>query len=114
MNIQEFKIKPKIIEVEINNETIIETYGDTIKFYMYDHMDLTTYFKFFRAQSEGNTDELLKIVKKVILDEKGKQVMTDDYELPVDIFTNAVIKITDHLGKSVTKNSTQVETGTQQ
>jgi hypothetical protein len=114
MNITEFKIKPKIIEVEIDDKAIIETYGDTIKFYMYDHMDITTYFKFFRAQSEGNTDELLKIVKKVILDEKGKQVMTDEYELPVDIFTNAVIKITDHLGKSATKNSIPTETGTQQ
>jgi len=81
---------------------------------MYDHLDITTYFKFFRAQNEGNTDELLRIVKKIILDEKGKQVMNEEIELPVDIFTSAVIKITEHLGKSVTKNSTPTETGIQQ
>lgn len=111
MNISEFKVKPKIIEVEIDDKEIVETYGDVIKFHMYDHMDLTTYFKFFRAQSEGNTDELLRIVKTIVLDEKGKPVMNNDYELPVDIFTNAVVKITEHLGKSVTKNSIQTETG---
>jgi hypothetical protein len=114
MNIQDFKIKPKLIDITIDDETIIEKYGDSIKFFMYDHLDLTTYFKFFRAQGEGNTDELLKIVKTIILDEKGKQVMTQEYELPVDIFTNAVVKITDHLGKSETKNSTPTETGIQQ
>lgn len=114
MNISEFKIKPKLIEITIDDKDIIEQYGDTIKFHMYDHLDLTTYFKFFRAQSEGNTDELLKIVKTIVLDEKGKQVMNHEYELPVDIFTNAVIKITEHLGKSETKNSTPTETGIQQ
>jgi hypothetical protein len=114
MNISEFKIKPKLIEVTIDDETIVTEYGDSIKFFMYDHLDLTTYFKFFKAQGEGNTDELLKIVKTIILDEKGKQVMNSEYELPVDIFTNAVVKITEHLGKSGTKNSTPTETGTQQ
>lgn len=114
MNIQDFKIKPKLIDITIDDETIIEEYGDSIKFHMYDHLDLTTYFKFFKAQSEGNTDELLKIVKTIILDEKGKKVMTEEYELPVDIFTNAVVKITEHLGKSGTKNSTPTETGIQQ
>lgn len=114
MNIQDFKIKPKLIDITIDDETIIESYGDSIKFHMYDHLDLTTYFKFFKAQSEGNTDELLKIVKTIILDEKGKPVMNQEYELPIDIFTNAVVKITEHLGKSGTKNSTPTETGIQQ
>jgi hypothetical protein len=114
MNISEFKIKPKIIEILIDDEATVTTYGDSIKFFMYDHLDITTYFKFFRAQNEGNTDELLRIVKKIILDEKGKQVMNEEIELPVDIFTSAVIKITEHLGKSVTKNSTPTETGIQQ
>lgn len=114
MNISEFKIKPKLIEILIDDKDIVEQYGDSIKFHMYDHLDLTTYFKFFRAQSEGNTDELLKIVKTIVLDDKGKPVMNHEYELPVDIFTNAVIKITEHLGKSGTKNSTPTETGTQQ
>jgi hypothetical protein len=111
MNIQDFKIKPKLIEILIDNDDIVETYGDSIKFFMYDHLDLSTYFKFFRAQGEGDTEALLTIVKKIILDDKGKIVMGTEYELPVDIFTQAVLKITDHLGKSVTKNSIQAETG---
>ena len=114
MNIQEFKIKPKLIEVTIDDNDIVAKYNDTIKFYMYDHLDLTTYFRFFRAQSEGNTADLLATVKTIVLDEKGKQVMIGDYELPVDIFTNAVVKITEHLGKSETKYSTPTETGIQQ
>lgn len=114
MNISEFKIKPKLIQITIDDETIVKDHGDEIVFHMYDHLDLTTYFQFFKAQNEGNTDQLLKIVKTIIRDENGTQVMNDEYELPVDIFTNAVIKITEHLGKSKTKNSTLTETGIQQ
>lgn len=114
MNIQEFKVKPSIIEIVIDDKDLVEKYGDQIKFYMYDHMDLPSYFKFFKAQSEGNMNELLDVVKGVILDDKHKPVITNGFQLPIDIFTAAVVRITDHLGKSVTKNSTQTETGKQQ
>lgn len=114
MNITEFKVKPKLIELTIDDKSIVETYGEEIKFFMYDHISLPKYFEFFQAQADGDTKKLLGIVRDIILDQKGKQVMDQDHELPVDIFTAAVVKITEQLGKSVTKNSTQKETGTQQ
>lgn len=114
MNISELKLKPKIIEMTIIDEDIKQKYGDEIKFHIYDYLDIPTYFAFFKAQSENNTEELLNIMRKIILDEKGKPVMTQDYQLPIDIFTQAIVMISDHLGKSVTKNSSQMATGTQQ
>lgn len=114
MNISEFKIKPQLIEITIDDTSIVESYGEPIKFFMYDHIAIPKYFDFFKAQSEGDTNKLLSIVREIILDVKGKQVMDKDHELPVDIFTSCVVKITEQLGKSVTKNSTPTETGTQQ
>jgi hypothetical protein len=113
VKIQEFKLQPKLIEVVLDGEDIVRDYGEAITFWMYDHLDLTTYFQFVRAQSEAKTDELLQIIKSILRDENGNTVMDPDDQLPVDIFAEAVIAISRHLGKSKTKNSSPAETGTQ-
>ena len=114
MNITEFKVKPALVEVKLDDDSIVNTYGEEITFFMYDHITLPKYFEFFKAQSEGNTNKLLELMRDIILDNKGKPVMDKDHELPVDIFTACVVRVTEHLGKSVTKNSIQKETGKQQ
>jgi hypothetical protein len=114
VNISEFKVKPKLIEIVLDDKSIIDAYKEEITFYMYDHIAIPKYFDFFKAQSEGNTNKLLELMRELILDVNGKAVMDNDHTLPIDIFTACVLKVTDHLGKSVTKHSTQTETGTQQ
>jgi len=96
----------------IDQDNIKESYGENIKFWMYDHLSLPLYFDFFKAQSENDVNKLLLLIKDIILDKDGKKVLDTEHELPVDIFAAAVVKITEHLGKSVTKNSIQKETGT--
>jgi len=113
MKITELKVKPELVEISIDDKSIVESYGEEIKFFMYDHISIPKYFEFFKAQNEGDTNKLLDLMRDIILDEKGKPVMDKDHTLPVDIFTNCVIKVTEHLGKSVTKNSIQRETGKQ-
>ena len=109
MNISELKLKPKLIEITIDDNDVVEKYGEEITFYMYDYIDLPSYFAFFRAQSESDTGKLSELVKTIILNDKGDRAIPDEYEVPIDIFAAAVVKITDHLGKSVTKNSKQKE-----
>jgi hypothetical protein len=114
MNIEDLKLKPEVAKFSLDSEDIIAAYGEAIDFYMYDHFSLTRYFDFFRAQNEGDTSKLSELVKDMILDVKGKPILDKHHELPIDIFTAAIIKISDHLGKSATKNSTQKGTGTPQ
>lgn len=114
MNIQDLKIKPQLIEVSLDDKDLVERYGEVITFHMYDYIDLTTYFKFFKAQSEGDTTLLGELVKTIVLNDKGQPVIDSEHELPIDIFASAVVHIAEHLGKSVTKNSTSTATGTQQ
>jgi hypothetical protein len=113
MDISEFKVKPTIIEITIDDKNLVEKYGSTITFRMYDHQKLTPYFAFFKAQREGDTEALETIIRQIVLDKDDKPVMSKGYELPVDIFAELVVKIGEQLGKSVTKNSAPTETGTQ-
>jgi hypothetical protein len=106
MDIKLLAKKPELQEVLINDPQIVESYGDTITFYMYDHVDINTYFDFFRSQSEKDGNELNLLMRKIILNQEGKPSLAEDEQLPVDIAVAALTKINETLGKSKTKSST--------
>lgn len=103
MNISEFAKKPELTKIEIKNEDIIEAYGPVF-FYVYDKLDITTYFDFFKSQSEQNGNQLNAVLRKLILDENGKPSMSDEQLLPIDLTIAAISAINEQLGKSATKS----------
>jgi hypothetical protein len=105
MNIKEYAKKPQLIEVVIDQEEIVEEYGNTITFWMYDHVDINTYFDFFKSQHTNNGNELNIIMRKIILNKEGQPSLAEDEVLPVDIALAALTKINELLGKSRTKSS---------
>lgn len=113
MNISEFAKKPELIKIEINDPTIVDKYGDAITFYIYDNIDISTYFEFYKSQSDNDGEKVNAMLRRLILNEKGKPVIGDEQILPIDLALNALHEINDHLGKSKTKLSTQ-EVGNQQ
>jgi hypothetical protein len=113
MLISQVSKKPALIKMDLDDPKIVETYGETITFYMYDNVDLNTYFNFFKVQQSEDGTELNKLIRKIVLNEAGEQAVKDDEMLPVDICFAALVKINDTLGKSKAISSTPV-TGTQQ
>jgi len=107
MNIKDFASKPKLIEIIIDNPEIIERYGEPVTFYTYDIVRMSTYFDFFNARSNNEFANLDKMMKSMILDSNGKQVLADDEDLPIDLAAGAINKIGEILGKSQSKASTQ-------
>ena len=107
MNIKEFASKPQLIEIILDEPTLVEKYGETITFYTYDTVSLTSYFDFYDARSENQFGNLEKIMRKMILLDDGKPALAADEDLPIDIATAAIQKIGDILGKSQRKTSTQ-------
>lgn len=105
MNISKFATKPELTKIEIKNEDIIAAYGPVF-FYVYDKLDITTYFDFFKSQSEQDGNQLNAILRKLILDENGKPSMSDEQLLPIDLTIAAIAAINEQLGKSATKSST--------
>jgi hypothetical protein len=110
MKIQQFVSTPKLIEITLDGAELLESYGEPITFYTYDIVSMSMYFDFFNARSAGEYDALGKLIRKMILDDKGNQVMAANQDLPIDIMASAVTKIGEILGKSLSKTSTQ-ETG---
>jgi hypothetical protein len=113
MNIQQLAKKPELEELKLDDEGIIETYGEPISFWMSDHVDLTTYFDFFKYQGDKDGEQLMQVLRRIIKKEDGTPAIDEEAVLPVDITLAALMKVNDHLGKSRAKLSTK-EVGTQQ
>jgi hypothetical protein len=112
MDIKAFAKKPQLIEITLDDQGIVESYGETIKFWMYDYVDISTYFDFFKSQREGQGENLNTLLRSIILNAEGQPAIAEDEKLPVDISVAALTKISETLGKSKTKSSMK-ETGTQ-
>lgn len=107
MKITELASVPKLIEISLDTDELLEKYGEPITFHTYDIVGLNTYFEFFNARTDGQYEQLDKMIKKLILDEKGKPALKDNEDLPIDIAAAAINKIGEILGKSQSKMSTQ-------
>lgn len=107
MNIKEYASKPQLIEIVLDDADLLERYGEPITFYTYNIVRMSTYFDFFNARSNGEFTQLDKMMKSMILDKNGKQVLGDDEDLPIDIAAAAINKLGEMLGKQLSKPSTQ-------
>lgn len=110
MDISKFAKKPELIKVEIDDEDIVKEYGDSITFYIYDNVDISTYFDFYKVQQEQDGIKLQALMRKIILKEDATPALAADEMLPMDLTLAALVKINENLGKSKTKSLTQ-ETG---
>ena len=107
MNIKKYASVPKLVEIVLDSEELLERYEEPITFYSYDVVPMTTYFEFFNARSNNEFVQLDKMMKNMILDKNGKRVLADNEDLPIDIAAAAINKLGEILGKSLSKTSTQ-------
>lgn len=107
MDIKQLARKPQLIEMVLDDAELVAEYGEPIKFWMMDYVDISTYFEFFRSQGEGNGEHLNQLLRSIILNAEGKPVLEGDEALPIDISVAALTKINETLGKSKTKPLTQ-------
>jgi len=113
MDIKQFARKPQLVEVALDDAALVEAYGDVIKFWMYDFVDINTYFDFFRSQSEKNNSQLNAMLRSIILNAEGQPSLEPGDSLPIDISVAALTKINEILGKSNPKPLTS-EVGNQE
>lgn len=98
MKLSQLTAKPQLVKVELNDEETIKEYGEAVEFYTWDRQPMDTFMKLASA-TQDNTGGIIEIVKTLILDEEGKQILTKDNMLPTHILMRAISKVTDMLGK---------------
>lgn len=98
MKLSQLAAKPQLIKLELNDEEVIKEFGEPVEFYTWDRQPLDTFMKLANSNQE-NVGDMIDVVRGMILDEAGKQIITKENMLPSSLLLKAVAKIVEKLGK---------------
>ena len=100
MKITELAVKPSLVKVVLDDEAIVEEYGEELEFFVWDRQPLEKFMR-FAGKNITNDDlpDLIDFTKTMILDENGNQVMEEGKLLPTSIMTRCITKVMEQLGK---------------
>lgn len=97
MKIKQLSAKPKLVPIVIDSEDIVKEFGESIEFFTWDRQPLDMFLKLAGANS-NDYGEMVKVLKTMILDEDGKEVIDGEFMLPTRVLVAAMSKLTDQLG----------------
>jgi hypothetical protein len=98
MKINQLASKPKLIVLQIDDADVVAEYGEPIEFWTWDRQPLETFMK-LASVNQSDPAMVIDIVRTMILDEKGKQVIQGEDMLPTNILVRIVAKVVETLGK---------------
>jgi len=98
MKLKDLASKPKLIQVILDDEDTIASYGESLEFYTYDRQPIQTFMKLAATQGTDN-EAMLEMVRKMILDEDGNEIITEEVSIPGPVLMRAITKIVATLGK---------------
>jgi hypothetical protein len=100
MQLSELAAEPQLKKLVLDDEDVIEKYGEPIEFYIHDRLPLDEYMNLVAAMTNesGEYSELLAFARGLMLDENGKPVLSDGKQLPTKIAMTAMNKISAELG----------------
>jgi hypothetical protein len=98
MKLSQIAAKPQLVKLTIDDETTIQTYGEAVDFWTWDRQPLEMFMKLAEISQEDPV-KVVGIVKEMILDEDGKQIINGDVTIPSALLMKIVQKIVETLGK---------------
>jgi hypothetical protein len=98
MKLKDLASKPKLIPVVLDDEDTIASYGESLEFYTYDRQPIQIFMKLASTQGTDN-ESMLELVRTMILDEEGNQILNDEISIPGPVLMRAITKIVATLGK---------------
>jgi hypothetical protein len=99
MKLSQIAAAPKLIEVSIDDEEVIKEYEEALTFYTWDRQPMDVFTRMANLSETNDISGLLDIVRTLVLDEDGKEILTKDSTLPTSILMKVIQKVTEHLGK---------------
>jgi len=98
MELSKLAAKPKLIELTLDSEAVIKEYNEALTFWTWDRVPLDTFMKLANAD-EDNAADMIDLVRTLLLDKAGKQILTNHVMLPTQVLTLAIAGIVSKLGK---------------
>ena len=98
MKLSKLSAKPQLIKVELNDEDTVKEFGEPLEFYTWDRQPLDIFMKLANSD-QANIGSMIEIVRTLILDEDGKEIISGENMLPSTVLIKSISKIVEALGK---------------
>jgi hypothetical protein len=98
MKLNQLAAKPQLIKIELSDSEILKEFGEAIEFWTWDRQPLDVFMKLANS-SQNDPANMIGIVRNLILDEKGKEIISGDNMLPTPILIKVISRIVETLGK---------------
>ena len=98
MKLSQLAAKPQLIKITLDDQSIVTQYGEAIEFYTWDRQPLEVFMR-LANQSQVDGSSIIDIIKTLILNDDGTEVIQGDNMLPTDVLMAAITKLTASLGK---------------
>lgn len=99
MKLSTIAAKPQLVLITLDDEDTIKEYGEPLEFHTWDRQPLDVFMQLANIKQE-NQGEMINVVRQLILNDEGKQVIVGEMVLPTVILVKAITKIVAILGKS--------------
>ena len=97
MKLSQLAAKPQLIKVELNDEDILQEYGEPLEFWIYDRQPIDKYVEMAKTGSD-NIGEMVRIVNNLVLDESGEIIARDGMVFPGKLMVKILQKVVETLG----------------
>ena len=98
MKLSQIAAKPKLIPFIIDDEVTVKEFGEPVEFYSWDRQPLEMFMKLANADQQDMAS-MIGLVKTLILDEEGKEIIKGDNMLPSNLLIKVIAKVVETLGK---------------
>lgn len=97
MKLQALAAKPQLVKIEIDDPEIVERYGESLEFWIYDRQSMDTYMALTQIQ-ENSIDDIVNTILPLVLDEHGERALDPSEQLPIDVAVKVIERVTLTLG----------------
>lgn len=98
MKLSELSAKPQLKQLKLDDEEVLKEFGEPLEFYTWDRQPIDVFMKLANSDHRDTT-QMISVVKTLLLDENGKEIIRGEEMLPSSILIKAISKIVDTLGK---------------
>jgi hypothetical protein len=98
MKLSQLAAKPQLIQLVLDDEDTVKEFGEPIEFWTWDRQPLDTFMK-LASTSQDDAGAMIGIIKKLILDENGKELIKGEDMLPSHMLIRVIAKVVATLGK---------------
>jgi len=98
MQLKDLAKEPQLIKIVLDEPAVQKEFGEPVEFWTWDRQPMATYLKMANISAE-NTEEMFAVIRELVLDESGAQILDDKNSLPTTLLLKVLNTVVEKLGK---------------